>query len=116
MRAAALWRVALLLVILRTCSKQVAIAVAVEPRGDRLRTGRNTWSRSGLGAYSRELSVGVSLNVDTMIPGCDCFSSRRAVADSRSVGRSLLMSRAAAQVKVERQTSIVADGSAISRV
>jgi hypothetical protein len=38
-RAAAggLWRMALLLLILRTCSKWVAaiIAVAVEPRGDR---------------------------------------------------------------------------------
>jgi hypothetical protein len=77
---------------------------------------RNTWSRSGLGVYSRELLVGVSQNVDTMIPGSGSFSSRRAVADSRSVGRSLPMSRAAAQEKAERQTSVVADGGAVSRV
>jgi hypothetical protein len=38
------------------------------------------------------------------------------VADSRSVGRSSSMSRAAAQVKAEKQTSVVADGSAVSRV
>jgi hypothetical protein len=110
-------RVALLLVILRTCSKRVAagIAVAVEPRGDRSGADRNTWSRSGLGAYGRELLVGVSQNVDTMIPGSGSFSSCRAVADSRSVGKSS-MSRAAAQVKAERQTSVVADDSAVSRV
>jgi hypothetical protein len=112
--------VALLLVTLWMRSKWVAaiiaVTVAVEPRGDRSRTDRNTWSHSGLGAYGRELLVGVSLKVDTKIPGSGCFSSRRAVADSRNVDRSLPMSRAAAQVKAERQTSVVADGNAVSRV
>jgi hypothetical protein len=62
--------------------------------------------------------VGVSQNGDTMIPRSGSFSSRRAVAvaDSRSVGRPSSMSRVAVQVEAGRQTSIVADDIAASRV
>jgi hypothetical protein len=67
-------------------------AVAFEPGGNRSRTDWNTWSRRGPGTYGRGLLVEVSQYIDTVVQGSGRFSSRRAVADPRSVWSSLLLS------------------------
>jgi hypothetical protein len=73
------------------CSATI-FAVAFEPGGDRLRTDWNTWSRNGPGTYGRGLLVEVSQYIDTVVRGSGSFSSRRAVADPRSVWSSSSLS------------------------
>jgi hypothetical protein len=64
-------------------------AVALVPACDRSWTDWNTWSRKEAGTYGRGFPADMSQQMETVVPGICCLSSRRAVLDARSVRSSL---------------------------